>query len=76
MTARPSKPVSVRVKRNIWGNWNAYEGVHHVRELGVSEFMAREWLHERMSRGDCVLSPSSDVNQTELDEHRRRVYGS
>ena len=36
-----------RIYRNIWGNWNGYIGRNRVREFGMSEYDAKEWLVEQ-----------------------------
>ena len=33
-----------RIKQNVWGNWNGYEGNRKVIEFGTGEFEANEWL--------------------------------
>lgn len=33
-----------KIKQNVWGNWNGYEGTRKVKEFGTGEFEAREWL--------------------------------
>ena len=65
--------VTIRVKRNIWGNWNAYEGSSRVAELGESEWLAVDWTSERLARGACRLSDLSDITQAQVDAHRARL---
>ena len=38
-----TKPMR-RIKENVWGNLNGYEGVRKVKEFGTDEIAAREWL--------------------------------
>ena len=33
-----------RIKQNIWGNWNGYEGARKVVEFGTNEQGAQEWF--------------------------------
>ena len=33
-----------RVRVNIWGNWNGYEGRVRVQEFGTDEIGARQWV--------------------------------
>lgn len=33
-----------RIRMNIWGNWNGYEGTRKVRSFGTDELGARDWL--------------------------------
>ena len=33
-----------RIKQNIWGNWNGYEGTRRVMQFGTSERNAKHWL--------------------------------
>lgn len=34
-----------KIKKNVWGNWNGYEGRNKVREFGMDEHDAREWMN-------------------------------
>lgn len=65
--------VTIRVKRNIWGNWAAFEGSQRVREFGGDEWLAVDWTSERLMREDCRLSPHSDIKQAQVDAHRARL---
>jgi hypothetical protein len=65
--------VTVRVKRNIWGNWAAFEGPQRVREFGADEWLAVDWLSERLQRGACRLSRHSDMTLAEVEAHRARL---
>lgn len=33
-----------RIKQNVWGNWNGYEGSRKVKEFGTRGDEAEEWL--------------------------------
>lgn len=33
-----------RIRMNVYGNWNGYEGTRKVHEFGTDERRAREWL--------------------------------
>jgi hypothetical protein len=64
--------IKLRIERNIFGNWRAYESGRFVRALGDSEFLAIDWVSTRLAVGDCVLSTSSDLTMTQVREHRQR----
>ena len=33
-----------KIKQNIWGNWNGYEGRRRVQEFGTSDIASAYWL--------------------------------
>lgn len=33
-----------KVKQNVWGNWNGYEGGRKVQEFGTDDVSAGYWL--------------------------------
>jgi len=35
-----------RIRMNVYGNWNGYEGTRKVREFGTDARGARDWLNE------------------------------
>lgn len=37
-----------RIKRNVWDNWNGYEGTHKVVEFGLDYHRAHAWLLESL----------------------------
>ncbi len=36
-----------RIEANIWGNFYGYEGSRRVKDFGLGEFEANEWLNHR-----------------------------
>ena len=32
-----------KIKQNIWGNWNGYEGRNRVQQFGTDEIAAAYW---------------------------------
>jgi hypothetical protein len=32
-----------KIKQNIWGNWNGYEGRNRVQQFGTDEISAAYW---------------------------------
>ena len=64
---------TIKVMRNIWGNWNAYEGSRWVEEIGLGDWLAVDWASERLLKGDCKLSDKSDVTQADVDAHRAKL---
>jgi hypothetical protein len=32
-----------KIKQNIWGNWNGYEGRRRVQQFGTDEISAAYW---------------------------------
>lgn len=49
ITATPLK--KRRIKRNIWGNWNGYEGNRRSEDFGLDEWKALEWCLRRTVDG-------------------------
>ena len=39
-----SKATKRRIKQNVWGNWNGYEGARKTMGFGTDERGANEWL--------------------------------
>jgi hypothetical protein len=35
-----------RIKQNLWGNWNGYQGTRKVIEFGTDQIAAKYWLLE------------------------------
>jgi hypothetical protein len=33
-----------KIKQNIWGNWNGYEGRSRVQEFGTDDIASAYWL--------------------------------
>ena len=52
-----------RIKQNIWGNWNGYEGTRKVKEFGCNVLRAdatfydeiQEWLDEKPKAQTFIL---------------------
>lgn len=70
--------VIIKVKRTTFGSLRAYEGsviTEHFSdsEFGTAEFDAKEWLIERLLKGDAILSPDSTIDQAALDHHQEQV---
>lgn len=44
-----------RIKANVWGNWNGYEGTRKVISFGLDERDAQEWLETGETNGRARL---------------------
>lgn len=63
------KTKSIKVMRNIWGNYIGFIGSSRSYESG-NEFDAVDWLSDRLSEGGYTLSPKSDVTEAQVAAHR------
>jgi hypothetical protein len=56
-----------RIHKNTWDNWNGYEGSKRVKEFGLDEQAAKDWLSAlpasvvRDERVWTVESPDADT---------------
>lgn len=54
-----TKP-TIRVVRNIWGNYVCYVGKERDRTT-EEEFVAQQWLNDKMKEGAYKVSPTSEL---------------
>lgn len=73
-----------RIRQNVWGNWNGYEGNCKVIEFGTGEFEANEWLQgvERepftgpitMRKFDFESTESATKSDEQPNDHHHHHY--
>ena len=55
-----------RIKQNIWGNWNGYEGTRKVREFGTDKWDAELWVKGELD----------EIEEERKMEHSRTILAS
>lgn len=63
---------NIKALRNIYGNWCCYIGSRKEYVTG-EDFIARDWLSEKLAEGGYALSPASEITQAEIDAHRAKL---
>lgn len=61
---------TVKVKQNVWGNYNCFIGASKETAFGCS-YDAKEWLANKLAEAGTKLSEKSDITVSDLQEHQR-----
>lgn len=55
-----------RIHKNVWDNWNGYEGSKRVKEFGCDEQAAKEWLTAlpaQVTRNGYISSQCNEIQR-------------
>lgn len=61
---------TIRVKKNIWGNYACFVGSMKDCDFGTS-YDAANWLSEMAEKLGASISPKSDITAQDLEAHLR-----
>lgn len=59
----------IAVRRNVWGNLNGYVGGRKLREFGLDEVAAREWIRLQHETEIDSLRVSHQLEMHESEQH-------
>lgn len=63
---------TVKVHKNIWGNFGCFIGAQKVQDFGA-KYDATDWLSDRLATGQHRLSPKSHITMADIEAHRARL---
>lgn len=66
------KKPSIKVNRNIWGNWVGFIAGRREYDTGI-EFDAVDWLADKLATGAYALSPKSEITEAQVIAHRQAL---
>lgn len=65
-----------RVKENVYGNWNGYEGQRRVKEFGTDETEALLWRDDPAAYDELKAAQAEDMDCFAAADGRRKLKSS